>query len=178
MEDGPHVPPYYRDQMLLLMEVLDLEEAFYMEWRPESTWQVEEIGITIVKRDRAWFARSLPLMREFYEEMVSLRQRPREDLDRIFPPPARHGRTVAPRRQCPTIGFRYREVVVEGLPSGETDEFYDMPGWECPEHLREPLDLFAEDDEMRPSEPDSPRQGKPPEGCPFRTSKSPLTATA
>lgn len=31
MQDGPHVPPYYRDQMLLLMEVLDLEQAYYME---------------------------------------------------------------------------------------------------------------------------------------------------
>lgn len=31
MADGPHVPPYYRDQMLLLMEVLDLDQAYYME---------------------------------------------------------------------------------------------------------------------------------------------------
>ena len=33
MEDGDHVPPYYRDQMLLLMEVLDLDHAYYMEVR-------------------------------------------------------------------------------------------------------------------------------------------------
>lgn len=125
MEDGDHVPPYYRDQMLLLMEVLNLDHAYYMEWKPETSWSPEEVGVTVVHRDRAWFAEALPRLREFHEEMTRLRALPREQLEARFP--RRQPRPVYLKPPKPAPVFRFRPRPVAGLPSGAPDEFFDGP---------------------------------------------------
>lgn len=125
MEDGSHVPPYYRDQMLLLMEVMDLETAYYMEWKPETTWEPEQMGVTIIKRDREWFAASRPKMREFYEDMVELRAKPKEELLRLFPP-AHRPTSVRPPKSWPKFGYQFDYRPPTGLPSGDADSFYEL----------------------------------------------------
>lgn len=124
MEDGDHVPPYYRDQMLLLMEVMDLDHAYYMEWVPETTWRAEEVGVTVVHRDREWFAASLPKLRAFYDEMVALRELPRSELESRFPP---RNRRSPPQPRPRVWAYLFESRGAWGLPSGEPDEFYDGP---------------------------------------------------
>jgi hypothetical protein len=54
------------------MEVLELEEARFIQYKPEEiTWpKPAEFLITIVKRDREWFAKRLPIMKEFWDKVL------------------------------------------------------------------------------------------------------------
>ena len=53
----PEVPVYYMPQLQLLMEILDLDEAVFIQYKPSDiTWpKPYEFVVTEVKRDREWF---------------------------------------------------------------------------------------------------------------------------
>ncbi len=63
-------------QLQILMEILHLESAAFIQYRPESEWAGTEFQLTEVPRDRAWFAASLPSMRTFWESWKELAARP------------------------------------------------------------------------------------------------------
>lgn len=63
------VPKYYLPQIQVLLEVLDLEECDFIQYRPDPY----EFVIVNVKRDRDWFAEKLPIMRSFWEEVLHKR---------------------------------------------------------------------------------------------------------
>jgi len=71
-----HVPEHYVPQIQVCMEVLDLEETVFIQYKPETmTWPKPEIfDVTIVPRDRAWFATHLPLLETFHREMMERRK--------------------------------------------------------------------------------------------------------
>ena len=52
------VPEHYMPQLQLCMDILDLEEADFIQYKPaETNWpKPEEFIVTNVKRDRDWFA--------------------------------------------------------------------------------------------------------------------------
>lgn len=58
------VPPYYVPQLQVLMEILGLERAHFVQFHPDSP------GLTVVEvpRDRAWFERSLPVLQRFWDD--------------------------------------------------------------------------------------------------------------
>lgn len=68
------VPKHYVAQIQLLMEILELEECDFIQYRPGDTSSVpptaEEFVVTNVKRDRAWFEMYLPVMKEFWDRVV------------------------------------------------------------------------------------------------------------
>lgn len=64
---------YYYPQVQILLEVLDLEHAFFVQYRPEGTWNAKEYDCLEIKRDREWFARALPTLERFHEVMVERR---------------------------------------------------------------------------------------------------------
>lgn len=72
-----HVPEHYVPQIQVCMEVLDLEETVFIQYKPEAMmWPKPEVfDVTIVPRDRAWFAKSLPVLRTFFQEMMDRRQK-------------------------------------------------------------------------------------------------------
>jgi putative phage-type endonuclease len=65
----PKVPKYYVPQIQLLLEILDLDECDFIQYRP-ATDLPEEFVIVNVKRDREWFERSLPVMEAFWQRVV------------------------------------------------------------------------------------------------------------
>lgn len=67
------VPHHYMPQVQICMEVCDLEEARFIQYKPEAiTWPREpEFDVTVVKRDREWFQAVLPVLRAFHEEMTT-----------------------------------------------------------------------------------------------------------
>jgi putative phage-type endonuclease len=71
-----HVPEHYVPQIQVCMEVLDLEETVFIQYKPDTmTWPKPEIfDVTIVPRDRAWFAESLPVLHSFWKEMIERRK--------------------------------------------------------------------------------------------------------
>jgi putative phage-type endonuclease len=59
------VPKHYIAQIQVLMEILDLPECDFIQYRDVP----EEFVVTNVPRDREWFATNLPIMRAFWEQV-------------------------------------------------------------------------------------------------------------
>jgi len=95
------VPKHYLAQLQVLMEVLDLEECDFIQYRPPSfktekfecrscnlgvfstgcdceirtlVDKQEEYQVTNIKRDRAWFAERLPILQAFWDEVLYKRE--------------------------------------------------------------------------------------------------------
>jgi putative phage-type endonuclease len=68
------VPHHYLSQVLLNLEICDLELAHFIEYIPGNSDDDYTINIVDVKRDREWFARELPKMKEFWDNVVQTRQ--------------------------------------------------------------------------------------------------------
>jgi putative phage-type endonuclease len=64
------VPKYYLPQVQLLMEILELEECDFVQYRPGQALQ-----ITRVLRDRQWFENALPKLQEFWTHVLERRQK-------------------------------------------------------------------------------------------------------
>jgi putative phage-type endonuclease len=64
------VPKYYLPQLQILMEVLNLEECDFIQYRPEPL----EYVVVNIKRDREWFNERLPKLQAFWDEVVYKRE--------------------------------------------------------------------------------------------------------
>jgi putative phage-type endonuclease len=64
------VPKHYMPQIQLLLEILDLEECDFIQYRPDP----EEFNVVRVKRDRAWFEWALPILREFWDRVIEAKK--------------------------------------------------------------------------------------------------------
>jgi putative phage-type endonuclease len=69
------VPHHYESQIQIQMEVCDMEETIFAQYKPAHMCDGDEpyMDITIVKRDREWFARNLPILKLFHDEMEERR---------------------------------------------------------------------------------------------------------
>jgi putative phage-type endonuclease len=65
------VPSYYLPQVQLQLEITDLEECDFVQYRPGPP---EEYVVVRVKRDREWFQRHLPAMRIAWDRIVKGRE--------------------------------------------------------------------------------------------------------
>lgn len=65
------IPAYYVGQVQTLLEILNLEIAHFIQFRPETTWTPMVMDILTIRRDRNWFRRKLPLMKSFYDEWMT-----------------------------------------------------------------------------------------------------------
>ena len=68
------VPKHYWPQVQLQLEITDLEECDFIQYRPASAEgavpaRPEEFVIVRIKRDREWFARHLPAMKASWERI-------------------------------------------------------------------------------------------------------------
>ena len=63
------MPAYYKPQVLVLMEIFNLQQAYYMEYRPGNLIRDETCNTIVIKRSPVWFAAQLPKMRAFVEEL-------------------------------------------------------------------------------------------------------------
>ena len=70
------VPIHYMPQLQLCMEILDLESADFIQYKPaETNWpKPEEFDVVNVPRDREWWKTNLPIMREFWEKVLYFRE--------------------------------------------------------------------------------------------------------
>jgi putative phage-type endonuclease len=92
------VPIHYMPQLQLCMQILDLEEADFIQYKPaETNWpKAEEFDVVNVKRDPEWWKTNFPIMKEFWEKVVYFREhldelpKPKEKKTRVkkeVPPP-------------------------------------------------------------------------------------------
>lgn len=90
------VPIYYMPQLQLLMDILDLDEAVFIQYKPyELTWPApEEFVVTHVPRDREWMTVNLPKMRALWDKVLWHREHGVEKLLEVKPK-----RASAPRKR-------------------------------------------------------------------------------
>lgn len=71
----PEVPVYYMPQLQLLMEILNLETCDFIQYKPhELTWPApSEFVVVHVLRDRQWFQDSLPVLDDFWKQVIKSR---------------------------------------------------------------------------------------------------------
>lgn len=72
------VPTYYMPQLQLLMQICDLPEAYFVEFKPETSWAPEEYVVTKVQREDDWMDVNLPVLRSFWDKVTLCRADPRE----------------------------------------------------------------------------------------------------
>jgi putative phage-type endonuclease len=70
------VPVHYMPQLQMCMEILDLEEADFIQYKPaETNWpRPEEFTVVNVKRDREWWEKYFPVMEEFWQKVLYHRE--------------------------------------------------------------------------------------------------------
>lgn len=124
------VPSHYLAQLQVLMEVLDLEVAHFVQYRPEGPFSGEEFVVTVVPRDRDWFAAALPVMTSFVEEWRALQGDPDAHVKIL-------GRRRSVRREAPerTAEELWAAVATRACPFEEvpvdtavTDPFGEVAG--------------------------------------------------
>lgn len=64
------VPKHYMPQIQLLLEILDLEECDFIQYKPEP----EIFNIVRVNRDREWFQRALPVLEAFWNKVLEAKK--------------------------------------------------------------------------------------------------------
>ena len=79
------VPKHYLPQVQLQLEITDLEECDFIQYRPADAVSVpprpEEFVVVRVVRDRAWFQANLPAMKAAWDRICSGRTNGLCDLD-------------------------------------------------------------------------------------------------
>jgi len=68
------VPHHYLSQVLLNLEICDLEMAHFIEFVPGKSDDDFVLNVVEVKRNREWFSKELPKMRQFWDEVLFYRK--------------------------------------------------------------------------------------------------------
>lgn len=67
----PKVPKHYWPQVQLQLEITDLDECDFIQYRPASEGKAEEFVVVRVTRDRSWFEKNLPVMKAAWDRIVA-----------------------------------------------------------------------------------------------------------
>jgi len=67
------VPHHYLSQVLLNLEICDLELAHFIEFVPGNRDNDFVMNVVEVKRDREWFSREFPKIKEFWDTVLKYR---------------------------------------------------------------------------------------------------------
>ena len=72
------VPEHYYPQIQVCMEICDLDSCFFIQYKSlVITWPFpEQYDVVEIPRDREWFAKHVPTMHNFWEEMMEAKADP------------------------------------------------------------------------------------------------------
>lgn len=70
------VPHHYWPQIQVQLECTDLDECYFVQWQPAhlSPDDTERFTITVVERDRKWFADNVDALKEFWSDLMERRK--------------------------------------------------------------------------------------------------------
>lgn len=121
------MPGYYYPQVQLQMEIFNLDMTHFVEYRPESTFQAEQLVITEVPRNREWFANQLPAMYKFWCEL-DRKRRIMEEIERQGLFSSSDGDRNAKKRLRDAIEERHKEEAERPVEvSNRETAVFDMP---------------------------------------------------
>ena len=95
------VPEHYMPQLQLCMDILDLEGAYFVQYKPALfNWpNPEEFVVTRVERDREWMVHSLPIFRKFWDDVEYYRQH-LDELRAKIPAKRTRAKKIKPPAEC------------------------------------------------------------------------------
>jgi putative phage-type endonuclease len=64
------IPGYYRAQVQILMQIMGLQLAHFVQFKPETTFFSGILDITVEPIDQEYWARSLPVLLDFMTEVI------------------------------------------------------------------------------------------------------------
>jgi putative phage-type endonuclease len=90
------VPVYYMPQLQLLMDILNLDQCDFIQYKPsEITWpRPAEFIVVHVVRDRQWFSDSVPVMKALWDKVLWHRE---HGCDELLPKPRAPPKQKAPQ---------------------------------------------------------------------------------
>jgi putative phage-type endonuclease len=92
-----HVPEHYYPQLQIQMEVCDLDQAIFVQYKPATPTTERVLSISMVARDRQWFSDNADTLFQFWSEYTMRRK------TYVAPPPPRcmidDALYAAPKRQ-------------------------------------------------------------------------------
>ena len=90
----PEVPVYYMPQIQLLLEILGLEEAVFIQYKPyDLTWPAPmEFVVTEVKKEPGWFDKYLPVFDDVWKRVLRHRE---HGVQELLPKPKPMRKTAA-----------------------------------------------------------------------------------
>lgn len=93
----PNVPKHYLPQVQLQLEITDLEECDFVQYKPaisegDVVTRPEEFVVVRVRRDREWFARALPVLERVWQRVLKGRA---EGLCEILDEPPQFKKQIA-----------------------------------------------------------------------------------
>lgn len=68
------VPEHYKYQLQFLMQILNLDVCDFIQLVPETHWRPETFIVTVVHRDKYWWARKFPIIKRFWAEVLEVRE--------------------------------------------------------------------------------------------------------
>jgi putative phage-type endonuclease len=70
------VPHHYWPQIQVQLECTDLDSCYFVQWQPEhlAIDNEEVFSITVVERDRKWFADNVDELKSFWSDLMQLRK--------------------------------------------------------------------------------------------------------
>lgn len=103
-----HVPEHYMPQIQVQLEVCDLEECAFVQYKPgDLTWpDPEQFDVVWVRRDREWFETNLPRLRSFWEEMTEAKKAKKAGGRDPPPPPPKKPRAPPKPKPSPECLIR------------------------------------------------------------------------
>eukprot|EP00466_Bigelowiella_natans_P006801 jgi/Bigna1/129938/aug1.10_g4646 len=68
-----YVPDEYYCQMQILMEITNLDKAYFVQYAPETVVHQEYLSVTIVRRNKAFFEKTvLPIASDFHQRFMHM----------------------------------------------------------------------------------------------------------
>jgi len=67
------VPAHYMPQLRLLMEIFDLDQAHFIEWKGDGI-ETKEFSVTVVPRDRGWLQSIMPTLLDCWAQIQAMRK--------------------------------------------------------------------------------------------------------
>jgi len=109
------VPVHYMPQLQLLMEILNLEECDFIQFKPEElTWpNPSEFVVTNVKRSREWFAEQLPVMDAFWKRVLWYRAN--GGVEELLPKPKQvrvSRKKIVEKDQCKIVDYDDEDLII------------------------------------------------------------------
>lgn len=138
------ISKHYYPQVQLLMELTDLNECHFVQYRPQTSWLFkEELDILVVKRDRDWMKEQKEVARQTWNAVLECRET--KQVPRVV------NAFLRKRKRTDSIEMEY-ESQPKRRRKATLAELYDFDEEEAERDPEVELPLYDEDDclTMRP----------------------------